>query len=84
MADRYKFEGDKIPGQKTDVLVLKGTSTNPEEVLRLGETAELSDSQHKRLSERYELRKTSSGGSHAGSGSSTSSGAGSSSSSENK
>lgn len=45
MATSYKFGGSKVPGSEVNRLVVKGSSTNPDEYVDVGGTVELSDEQ---------------------------------------
>jgi len=46
LADKYKLYGSKRQGERVDRVLLKGTSTNPEEYLEVGgEAVELDEEQ---------------------------------------
>lgn len=59
-ARKYKYVGHEVPGTKIDRILLKGTSSNPEDYIDLnGPSVELSDADHKKLVDQgYKLHKT--------------------------
>jgi len=84
MGDKYKLKGSRTPGEKTDQIILKGTSTNPEEVLELnGPAVELTKTQFNDLDEKYVLEKDSESEPSSGSSGSESSSSSSSEKSNN-
>lgn len=47
MATNYKFGGSNVPGMEVNRLIMKGSSTNPDESVEMGGIVELSDDQVK-------------------------------------
>jgi hypothetical protein len=47
VAETYKYQGSREPGRGSGPLILKGSIVNPEEVVEIGETVELTEEEAK-------------------------------------